>query len=424
MVVSISLLILEGGARLMALGERDEADGFPTAAPSLDAYLGRLEARLGQELPPAAKNLVRVPAGTPGSQVCEATHVLPVEPGRLPRDQRRLLIFGGSAAHGWGVKYRATFGHLVESTLRRELADQRIKVLNFGHPGWDLKASVVLMRRVVQGLDARPETVIIYSGNNEFYEAWRPPRIGTRPWEMMHLYGRLTRWLFPVKEIQPMEDPAGARVLEFIWLPGGGLQDASFWASERKLIQRRYRTTLSSAVAWLRQRGIHVVLVPPPVNLDFFPGSMLPQPLTYRAVGRAGHRTLERKLRDILSPTSGAPRLKHLSRFVEQEPSGPLQQWALGRMLDRAGLHDRAMSHLARARDQMWGYGAAIPTLGSIVRAQAGEGISVIDTRQMYATGRSVGEQADRLFEDACHLTKRGHELLANRIAKVLLTRR
>ena len=33
-IVSLSLLVLEGAARLAALDEPQEADGFPTAAPA------------------------------------------------------------------------------------------------------------------------------------------------------------------------------------------------------------------------------------------------------------------------------------------------------------------------------------------------------------------------------------------------------
>jgi lysophospholipase L1-like esterase len=411
------LLLLDVASRLLA---RDDPAQRPRTYRSVERYLEERRAWVEQvRIYRPADVTMRVPEGTADSFPYEGEmgHIVRVDPRGLSPGARRVLLFGSSAAYGFGVPFADSLGAQLEAMLRREGAPP-LRVLNLARPAWELVSQVRLVREVVAELPHPPEAVVLYAGNNEFYEHWLPPRIGARPWESLGVYRLLKGWLTRPRKIPDPHGGVEAReAASQVWSPSGGLTDASFWPRERALHVEQYRRTLKDLVAWLRARKIVVVLVPPPVNLGFFAGSLQPQPLTYAPVSVGAQAELGRELRAALGTTPDLPRLERLTR---DPAAGPLQHWALGQLLDRAGRHAEAARQLSLARDRMWGYLAAVPTLASIVRELRQPGVGIVDDAEWYPSDRPVRELSRELFIDACHPSRRGHELLAREIARLL----
>jgi hypothetical protein len=157
-------------------------------------------------------------------------------------------------------------------------------------------------------------------------------------------------------------------------------------------------------------------VVPPPINLHFFPGGIYPQPATVRRLSADEGEAIARRLVRALESSDMAA----VRRLVLDEPSGPLQRFALGQWLDQAGRHEEAARELGRARDGTVGLLAALPSLASLCRDLAGDRVAVIDTGDLYPPGRSIRERARELFNDSCHPSGLGHRLLAEKTAAAL----
>ena len=351
-----------------------------------------------------------------------------VDLARLP-GERRVLVFGGSAAWGPSYDYPQTFAALVQRDLRTRLADPSLQVINLARPGWELNRVKELLLHVVQSLPRAPAAVILLSGNNELLHVAPLRGVGVPVRPPLVLYRLLTRefarrgWLGPPPDTDPnaftgvQEAPySAAQIRQRVWRPGRGVNDASYWPLVRQAYLAQYRQNLRAIARELGRRKIPLVLVPPPINLHYFPGGMLPQPVTFKEVGPAGYRRQSWRLQRALK----RPTLARLEALVKDLPDGPLQRFALGQMYDAAGRRQEAYQQLMAARASMMGFLESLPAMTAAALSLQGPGVSVMDTRSWYQDARSVRKTALSMFVDSCHLNDDGHKRLAKMIVAAL----
>ena len=378
--------------------------------------------------PEGPEVLWRVPMGTPGAVdfVGGGGVYKLVRPSRLPAG-RRVLVFGGSAAWGPSFDYPRTFPAVVQQRLRRRLGDDSIQVLNLARPGWELNRVKALLLRVVHQL--RPAAVILLSGNNELLHVRHLEEVGMprpNPLALYRLTTHLLRnrgWLPPPRGTNPdaitgeqAEPYSAAQVSRRIWRPGRGLDDASHWLHVRQAYLAQYRLNLELIKQQLAKLGVPLVLVPPPINLHYFPGGLRSQPATFARVGAAGYHKLCGRLERALEDATG----RQLKALIKEHPSGPLQHFMLGQLHDAAGRRRQAYLRLMAGRDRMMGFLESLPSMTEAAVKLRGPGLKVIDTRAWYRDPRSIRETAVKLFVDSCHLTDDGHARLAGMLSSAL----
>lgn len=82
----------------------------------------------------------------------------------------RVLLFGGSSSHGWGVSDDQT----IDAHMRRDLAElfpaRRFEVVNLAFDGYDSYQD--LTRLTTDGLRLHPSVVILNTGINDVRNAW------------------------------------------------------------------------------------------------------------------------------------------------------------------------------------------------------------------------------------------------------------
>jgi len=433
-VVLVVLGAAEGVSRLLWVPEPQRKGTFPSLQIYLDSTRhdavnprAHLDRRLPGPRDPGV--IMRVPEKTAGAVdfIGGGGEYLLTELSRLP-GERRVLVFGGSAAWGPSFDYPKTFAAVTEQGLRRRLADPALRVLNLARPGWELNRITELMLHVVETLPRAPAAVILLSGNNELLHVEQLRAVGVPTAPPLALYSQLTRQLGRLGLLGPppgtdpnsfltvQADPfTPQQISQRIWRPGRGMEDASYWPAIRRAYVSRYRHNLRRIAARLRRAKIPLVLVPPPINLHYFPGGMHPQPVTFDKVGRAGY--LRRSLR--LERALKKHTIKGLEALVRDLP-GPLQRFALGQLYDAAGRRREAFEQLMAARDDMMGVLESLPTMTASAISLHGNGVAVIDTRSWYRDSRPVRQTALEMFVDSCHLTDDGHKRLAKMIVEAL----
>ena len=353
-------------------------------------------------------------------------------PEQLPAG-RRVLLLGASAAYGDGVKQRQTLAWQLQTLLRarRPAGDgAQLQVLNLARPAWELNSVAALAERLLEQLSARPAAVVLYTGNNEFsippifQLQQRSPLSALASYRLVLHQARTRGWLKPPpgSDFHAFRNPRwevfdAAAIRARLWHNSAGLPDMSYWTRVRKLQLTQFRTRLAQLVARVKAAGVPLVLVPPPVNLHFFPGGIYPQPVTYRAVGSKKYAALAARL-DRALERSDLPALQALAR---EEPSGPLQRYYLGQQLDQAGKYRQAGRHLEAARDHTMGLLAALPSTAVACGELAAPGVAVVDSSDFYGGQRSVRERSRELFNDSCHPSAVGHRLLAQKVAAALV---
>ena len=438
---AVVLLVLFGTAEGLCRLMDQPKPSVKGTYPSLQIYLDTVRNKASQPRPHMegplphqldSKMLMRVAEKAPGAVdfTGGGGDYRLLAPAQFP-GQRHVLVFGGSAAWGPSFDYPKTFSYLVQRGLRRRLADPGLQVVNLARPGWELNRVKALMFNVLSRLPRTPVAVILLSGNNEFLHVEHLLMVGARSRAPLALYRQLTRlftrqgWLSP----PPYTDPGAfaseqaepfsfQHICQRIWRPGPGVGDASYWLAVREGHLTQYKKNLRAIADELRRRKIPLVLVPPPINLHYFPGGLYPQPVTYHKLGLAGYRRLRLRLESVLLQK---PTLAQLEALVQEQPSGPLQRFALGQMYDAAGRRQEAYQEIMSARANMMGVLESLPAMTTAALGLRGHGVEVIDTRVWYDAKRPVRLTALKMFADSCHLTDDGHKGLAGLLVKALL---
>ncbi len=360
----------------------------------------------------------------------EVTRLLP---GDIPPQPTRVLVFGGSASFGVDVPFEKIFSTLLQQQGRKELSDPKLEVLNMGRTGWELNSVLPKIRQVVSGMKAAPAAVIIYAGNNEILSvAGDLEFICPDPWEVLHLYRAYLKFMTTTSLHKQLHGhdrmhsidggPLTWRYLaDRVWQPCGMYDDASFWPAIKKAYVAQHKKNIEQITAWLKKRGVLVVLVAPPLNLVYCPGASQMQPVTHRAVGKEAYQATAARLRAILRKPAG--RLQALEAFVAKHPDGAIQWYGLAMALEAHKQHRLAARCFLRARAEQFGVLAGLPSFVKTVESMTGDGVIVIRTSHWFPTHIPPTHQAGALFNDAMHLNPGGHKRLAKEIGEKLFPR-
>lgn len=433
------LLLLLGAAEGLARLAVADLPPPPARAPSLVAHIEDVRARARRarygeregELPGAVgpEVLLRVAGGSPGAEPFPGPggHYRRLKPAALPAGGQ-VLLFGASAAYGDGVTFAQTFAQLSAARLQQRLNRPELRLLNLARPAWELQSVAALVQRLLGELPQAPAAVVLLSGNNEFL-SFPFPGVGNPPWQRLGLYRWLSHqarrrgWLRPPPgwDYGFFKEPRWEPIpLDFvarrIWRGLPGVGDASYWPKVLEAQLEGYQAGLSALVAELRRRKIPLVLIPPPQHLSLFVGGIQPQPVTYAPVGQGAYGELSTRLsRALAAGDRAAVRALGLAY-----PDGPLQRYLEAQWLEQAGKYDAARAAYGQAREQMMGVLAGIPQISALMREQAGDGVTVLDPGQLYPAGVSPRRRSRELFNDACHLSPRGHRELAQMLSEAL----
>ena len=82
-------------------------------------------------------------------------------------DQQRVFVIGGSAAFGFPYRYADTFSGILD----RQLANDRLKILNTAQVGWTSGELAPLVDQAVRFY--QPSAIVLMIGNNEWVQ-WPP----------------------------------------------------------------------------------------------------------------------------------------------------------------------------------------------------------------------------------------------------------
>jgi hypothetical protein len=93
----------------------------------------------------------------------------PVVPETPAPGTTRIILFGGSTTHGWGVSDSATLDAHMRAILHERFPDRQFEVVNLGFDGYD--SFQLLERLQSDGLRMRPTVIVINEGNNDVRNA-------------------------------------------------------------------------------------------------------------------------------------------------------------------------------------------------------------------------------------------------------------
>jgi len=335
---------------------------------------------------------------------------LPPLPGSVqlppkPRAAFRLLVLGGSTVYGEPLP-NAGFVRRLGDLLQERFPQTPLEVWNLGQPGMDSSRVLTTLRRV---LGSAPDTIIVYTGHNEFLR----PETGYGPWQGWRERVERLATATLLRRVKNRLASQGA----LLPCPADLAVDRTSRRFSRKV--ETFEKNMGAMVRETSRAGVPLVLCTAAANLADWP------PVARERAGRAPlPGALPR------SPHSHIPKARGNAASSSEALPGRLhrdastlfllgkQEAALGRFEDAAAYFD-----LARDLDPVpW---RVLDTFNRTIRSLSGTtGVFLADVDRVFRENSPGGLVGFSLFLDNCHPNPAGNLLLARTVFHTLETAR
>lgn len=379
----------------------------------------------------------------------------------------RVAVFGGSAAHGYGVLEPGAFPHRLEQLLQLAMPETDVQVINLGTVAWSTQQLLWAARQVWEVSDW--DLVIIYAGNNELLElsSWKSfmepaehrrytrallttQRIGhLRLYSMLHgVFAKEPLHALRNTDNEPppgtgddlpqKEDPpelGGDEEQQGLQIGVDPIQSvqalntaskkavpkaerAHMGDLELRYAARTYTHNVRQIVAEARAHGSPVLVMNPAPN-DFHDPAYFPYPGEAGARFDALMKVADEAIRDGRTDAGQAA----LDEALALQPEDPRALFAQAQILSMANRKEDARVWFDRARSRAEYPNRVVPAVSEAIRAFEGEpGVAgVIDIEQVFRDQSEGGLISYDLVYDHCHPSVEGNFVIAGAVGAWLL---
>ncbi|HCP44842.1 MAG TPA: hypothetical protein DIU15_02260, partial [Deltaproteobacteria bacterium] len=395
-------------------------------------------------------------------QAGQSHHFHPFSPDRA-ENTFRVAVFGGSAAHGYGVLEPAAFPHRVEQLLQQAVPNVEIQVINFGTVAWSSQ-QILWAARQIWDLSTW-DLILVYSGHNELLElsSWKTYM---EPAE----HRRYTRALLLNQRLEGLRTFQVARRLlgrdaeeqakDAVELRGGAMGDnsapdtgdgdqatdnnlqagrdpigkvparnlddmqavpaenrARIGQLERDYAARTYSHNIGKVIELANARGTPVVLLSPAPN-DF------QDPISFPVKGPDGAR-----LQDLLSQSDGLMNssdwdgLEARAREALDIAPDPAAMYMLAQAFHYRGKMGDALHWYTQARRHTEYPNRIVPEVRDAILDFEGQPgvLGVLDIEARFRARHEDGFIEYQLVYDHCHPSIEGNFVIAGEVVRLLL---
>jgi len=374
----------------------------------------------------------------------------------------RVAVFGGSAAHGYGVLEPAAFPHRVEQLLQEAIPDSEIQVINFGTVAWSSQ-QILWAARQIWDLSTW-DLIIVYSGHNELLElsSWKTymqPAEHRRYTRALLLNQKLeglrifqvARQLLgrdPERQakaavelrdgagdsapgedqqggdtnLQAGRDPIGqvpARNLDHIQAVAAE-DRARIGQLERDYAASTYRHNIGKLIQLAQVHETPVVLVSPAPN-DF------QDPISFPEKGEKGERlTKLLSQSDALMNSSDWDGMEDTARKALEIAPDPSAMYMMAQAFQYRGKMEEAVHWYSQARGHTEYPNRIVPEVRDAILEFAGQPgvLGVLDIEARFRARHEDGFIEYQLVYDHCHPSIEGNFVIAGEVVRLLLDTR
>ena len=335
-------------------------------------------------------------------------------PCRSKKAGLRIAIYGGSAVEGLPFGLYTAFPAWLERYLVRLFPGKPVEVINYGSAGQAIRH--IRWQLPLQLPSLKPDVIIIFSGNNEFWEpAARKklsPSYSAASERVRHLVWRLSLYRALrktlIKEERPTEHHVGP--------PPGGADDKPSIMNEadRQLAADLYRRDLRAIVRYGKRVGVPVLLAT--VADDLLHLGSPPGPS-----GLPRNRAHMEKLLKLIREKDRAGITRMLEGGRRREDDNYFFHM-VGRLAVKAGYKDLGTEALLEAEYLDPTPQRSNRLLRDVVRQVAADTEAPLcDAGVLLNAHGKHGVAGPDLFFDWCHPNPRGHQLLGQIFTRCLV---
>lgn len=322
----------------------------------------------------------------------------------------RVLVLGGSAAAGTPFSPYASFSGWLQRYLVRLAGGAPVEVINTSRIGRSSAQVLATLRGELVNL--KPDLVIIYSGNNEFYsllarklllKTYSPETelLRHKLWGV-HAYRLLSRLQAPAVPLK--DDTVGIDERTF---------DVPVTAADHKLAGIIYRNNLASMAQAAAAHGARILLATVGTN-------QLYSPLFGPEI--RGPKEGLRQLKEAIQKDEGPKQLQRIAAEHQMDLQSHEGHYQLGMLYHGAGDMKKARLHLHLAEVLDPSPQRCTEPLRQALKAESkAGGIPMCDTAAAVARQAPGGIPGDEMYADSCHPSRWGHRLIARALIECII---
>jgi hypothetical protein len=321
----------------------------------------------------------------------------------------RVFVLGGSAAAGWPHPDDETFSAYLERALAHAIPDHEVEVLNVAGHGY---ASYRVRRIFDDVLDFEPDLLVLWSGNNEFFEV-RSYRGG---WlsglrERSHLVRAVAR--IGALDATRRDDARArhAASTKILREPHRMRLDPE----EFRGVREHYAFSMRAMAGRAAERGVPLLLATVPANLRDWAPQVSHTTLTGAAQKRWRHSYGQG--RGLVLAGRPGRAIRPLEAALALEPDHADTHFLLGRAWEAVRDPERAARHYREAADQDYSPLRALSVFNDVLRSIADEhpGVRLLDLDAAFSGHADGAAPGFDLFLDYVHPNQSGNLLAARR---------
>ena len=383
----------------------------------------------------------------------QSHHFHPFQPGTQP-DTFRIAVFGGSAAHGYGVIEPGSFPHRVEQLLQSAVPDLEVQVINLGTVAWSSQQLLWASRQIWDL--GRWDLIVIYSGHNELLElsSWKTymsasehrrytkALLWNQRLEGLRIFQIARSLLGTDREQQVLEraqlraagarssknddnlqqgrDPVGSIAAQQLdHLQAIPAEDrARIGSLERGYAASTYRHNIGKILGQAREHGTPVLLMNPAPS-DFH------DPISFPYAGDQGsHIKQLLEQGEQLMNSSDWEGMERNAREVLAAHDDASAMYLLAQSMQYRNRMDEAQRWYTKARSFTEYPNRVVPEVSEAILSFAGEDgvLGVIDAEALFRARHPDGFIEYQLIYDHCHPSVEGNYVLAGAVVRTILS--
>ena len=337
----------------------------------------------------------------------------------LAKDSRKqVFILGGSAAFGYPYAYKHNLA--VQLTERTNATEWRF--LNAGQPSWTSGQVLGVAKRVLT--DFRPHTLILYSGNNEWFH-WKPGSNRTTgafsslrfATQSKAASGVLYGWKrLKQRHFERLASQGSPRPLIGIHYALDHPASHQDWRAEQEPYLDQYRENIHTLLRLASERDVRVIVMTVPFKNRLAPAWTTDQPVSLLAKHRQpvlGHLETAAEALAIGDPIAAHLALDQIEALGEYPP---LLHAIRASIYEQSQQFDAAEREYRLTRNAMRGHLGHRTDINDILRSLAAQHQAPLVEAHTILVNADP-PFGDAMIHDDCHPTPSAIGVLADALA-------
>lgn len=331
---------------------------------------------------------------------------------------KRIFFLGGSVTYGYLLEepFKESFPFLFGKMIKDRLG-KNAEVINCGGICYASYRLVGIFKEIIE---YSPDMIVIFSGNNEFLE----PRLYAG---ILKSDSIIKKTIYKLRIVQLCVDIKTWLNLHILRRNTEDTVLGSEFIEEKFIIRDDYEYSMVinhfySSISTMAELAYKMKI---PLILATIPSNLHAEPFVtiYSSIDRKTFMDYILRIKEFINTQRYYDAIMLIDDVLNREPKAALLYYLKGTVLEKTGKYDEAKENYKKARDLDSFPHRAVSGINNSIREIANKypRVYCFDAELYFELNSLCGIPGKDLFIDHCHPNRKGHELIAEGLLKIVM---